>query len=116
MCKQACNKIIKRWLKRFIRKSKICLVYRETREEFRDIGTSFGIAWWACYTSGTGWVIVRLGKNMLFTHLHDRLEVARLIWSVEWPYHGHPCQSKTKVNHRQYESRLADKTRNRAHR
>jgi hypothetical protein len=58
---------------------------------------------------------MHLWKNVLFAHLHDRLEVARLIWSVEWPYHGHPYQSKTEVNHCQYESRLADKTRNRAH-
>jgi hypothetical protein len=45
---------------------------------------------------------------MFFAHLHNRLEMGRLIGSIERPYHGHPYQTETKVDCRQDKSRLAD--------
>jgi hypothetical protein len=33
---------------------------------------------------------MNLWKNVLFAHLHNRLEMGGLIKSVEWPYHAHP--------------------------
>jgi hypothetical protein len=91
LCNQPCGKIIQRRLKGFIRNKKILLVHREFREEFYNIGTCFGIAWRAYYfTRGIAWCVLYLWKHVLFPHLHNRLEVARLIGSVEWLYHGHP--------------------------
>jgi hypothetical protein len=50
-----------------------------------------------------------LWKNVLFTHLHNRLEVAWLVRSVEWLYHSHPEQPNQEADYCQYQSRLADK-------
>jgi hypothetical protein len=54
-------------------------------------------------------------KNVLLPHLHDRLEMRRLIVRVERPYHGHPHQPKTEVDCCQDKSRLAYKTPNHEH-
>jgi hypothetical protein len=49
-----------------------------------------------------------LWNYMLLTHLHNRLEVGRLIGSVKWLYHSHPDQSEAKVGCCQYQAGLPD--------
>jgi hypothetical protein len=49
---------------------------------------------------------------MLPAHLHNGFEVGGGVRGVEWRYHGHPYQTETKVDRRQYESRLANKLAN----
>jgi hypothetical protein len=91
LCNQPCGEIKQRRLPRFIRKKNKLIVHREFREELCNVGTCFGIAWWAYYiTLGFTWGVPYLWKNVLFTHLHNRLEVGRLIGRVEWLHHGYP--------------------------
>ena len=98
-CSHSCGKIVQRRLPRLIRNKNIGVADRELREEFCDVSSRLGIPRRAGYfTRGIVRDVMNFWKNMLLAHLHYRLEMGRLIESIEWRYDDHPYQPNAEID------------------